>query len=50
MKDKLGLEWVQVAVTPDAEPKVVVDGLKENQTYQFRVKYVVSISMDCICF
>lgn len=38
MKDKISLEWTEVLVTKDAECKAVVEGLKEGQTYQFRVK------------
>jgi len=37
MKDKLSVEWNQVVETKDADCKAVVDGLREKQTYQFRI-------------
>lgn len=38
MKDKLSVEWKEVMVTPDDKCKATVDGLKENQVVQFRVR------------
>lgn len=37
MKDKLLVDWLDVLETKDADCKAVVGGLKEKQTYQFRV-------------
>lgn len=37
MKDKLMVDWQVVKETPDADCKAVVDGLREGQTYQFRI-------------
>ena len=38
MKDKLSVEWKEVLITPDTTCKATVDGLKENQVVQFRVR------------
>lgn len=37
MKSKFSPDWLEVAKTENAEPTAVIPGLKENQTYQFRV-------------
>lgn len=38
MKSKFSPEWAEVLKTPDDKCEAVIDGLKENLTYQFRVK------------
>jgi len=38
MKDKLSVEWVEVLKTKDNNPEGVVQGLKEKNVYQFRVR------------
>ncbi|KAJ8886792.1 hypothetical protein PR048_013004 [Dryococelus australis] len=38
MKDKLSVEWVEVATTKDNAPEGIVENLKEKQIYQFRVR------------
>lgn len=38
MKDKLSVEWKEVLLTPDTTCKATIDGLKENQIVQFRVR------------
>ena len=38
MKDKLSVEWKEVMVTPDPTCKSTVEGLKENQVVQFRIR------------
>jgi hypothetical protein len=37
MKDKLLVDWLVVVETKDAECKAVVEGLREKQSYQFRI-------------
>lgn len=37
IKDKLLVDWQVVTETKDAECKAVVEGLREKQTYQFRI-------------
>lgn len=37
MKDKLLVDWQVVTETKDAECTAVVNGLREKQTYQFRI-------------
>ncbi|KAF0296563.1 Twitchin [Amphibalanus amphitrite] len=39
MKDKFS-DWAEVTKTPDDKPEVQVNGLKEQMTYQFRVRAV----------
>lgn len=38
MKDKLSVEWVEVLKTKDSSPEGVVEGLKEKNIYQFRIR------------
>lgn len=38
IKDKLSVEWKEVFVTPDTECKAFIEGLKEGQVVQFRVR------------
>lgn len=38
MKDKLSVEWVEVFKTKDSNPEGVVEGLKEKNIYQFRIR------------
>lgn len=38
MRDKFSPDWVEVAKTDDDKPCGKVNGLKEKQTYQFRVR------------
>ncbi|PSN48991.1 hypothetical protein C0J52_03867 [Blattella germanica] len=38
MKDKLSVEWVEVLKTKDDTPEGIVEGLKEKNIYQFRVR------------
>lgn len=38
MKSKFSPDWTEVLKTPDDKCETVIDGLKENWTYQFRVK------------
>ena len=38
VKDKLSNDWVEVTKTEDDKCEGVVEGLKEKQVYQFRVR------------
>ena len=38
LKDKLSVEWTEVLKTKDANPEGIVEGLKEKNIYQFRVR------------
>lgn len=38
MKDKLSIEWVEVFKTADTTCEAKVEGLKEKQVYQFRIR------------
>ncbi|KAJ9595175.1 hypothetical protein L9F63_013533, partial [Diploptera punctata] len=38
MKDKLSVEWTEVLKTKDSNPEGIVEGLKEKNIYQFRVR------------
>lgn len=38
MKDKLAVDWIEVAKTNDATPEIKVEGLKEKMVYQFRIR------------
>ncbi|KAL1129846.1 hypothetical protein AAG570_012790 [Ranatra chinensis] len=38
MKDKFSTDWVEVIKTEDDKCECTVEGLKENMTYQFRVR------------
>lgn len=40
MKDKHSIEWKEVLTTPNEACEAKVEGLKEGQTYSFRVKAV----------
>lgn len=40
MKDKLSVEWKEVFSTPDTACQATIDGLKENQVVQFRIRAV----------
>lgn len=40
MRDKYNPDWIEVMKTDDATPEAKVGGLKENVSYQFRVKAV----------
>lgn len=38
IKDKFSPDWQEIGKTISPDPKFTVDGLKERQTYEFRVK------------
>lgn len=38
MRDKLSVEWAEVLKTKDNNPECVVEGLKEKNIYQFRIR------------
>lgn len=40
LKDKFAFEWTEAMKTEDNKPEAKVTGLKENMTYQFRVRAV----------
>lgn len=45
LKDKLSAVWTECAKTADASTEIQVNGLKENMTYQFRVRAVNKAGM-----
>lgn len=45
MKDKFSTDWTEVTKTPDNNPEIKVEGLKEKMVYQFRVKAVNKAGM-----